>query len=130
MQIFLDENKFGPGKIDGRLGQFTLKALAHYNYSIGVDAKDWSAVLKKSRKAIKTSFTNYTLKDDDYGFIGELSFQSPTCGARLAAPARNSVGNDSRLSSETPRARSPVAVSPTAQHRSGFGPLRAAPWLT
>ncbi len=31
VQIFLDENRFGPGKIDGRLGQFTEKALAHYN---------------------------------------------------------------------------------------------------
>ena len=72
VQIFLDENQFGPGKIDGRLGEFTKKALAHYNYTIGVDAKDWSAVLKASRKAVRTSFTNYTLKEGDFQFIGDL----------------------------------------------------------
>ncbi len=77
VQIFLDENKFGPGKIDGRLGQFTKKALAHYNYSIGEDAKDWGAVLKKSKQAVPTPFTNYALKDDDFGFIGELPFDIP-----------------------------------------------------
>jgi lipoprotein-anchoring transpeptidase ErfK/SrfK len=77
VQIFLDENHFGPGKIDGRLGQFTLKALAHYNYSIGEKPKDWGPVLKKSKKAIKTPYTNYTIKEGDFGFIGDLSFEIP-----------------------------------------------------
>ena len=71
VQIFLDENFFGPGKIDGRLGQFTTKALAHYNYSIGVDPKDWGPVLKKAKKAIEIPYTNYLVKDDDFGFIGD-----------------------------------------------------------
>ena len=35
-QIFLDENNFGPGKIDGQLGQFTRIALAHYNHVHGL----------------------------------------------------------------------------------------------
>ena len=77
VQIFLDENNFGPGKIDGQLGQFTRSALAHYNVSIQQDPKDWSAVLKNSKKAVPTPYTNYTLKDGDFGFIGELSFDIP-----------------------------------------------------
>lgn len=77
VQIFLDENNFGPGKIDGRLGQFTTKALAHYNYSIDVDPKDWGPVLKKANEAVKTPYTNYTIKDDDFGFIGDLPFKIP-----------------------------------------------------
>jgi len=77
LQIFLDENNFGPGKIDGQLGEFTSKALAHYNYSIGEGAKDWGPALKKSKKAVTTPFTNYTLKEEDFGFIGALPFKIP-----------------------------------------------------
>ncbi len=35
LQIFLDRAEFAPGKIDGRYGQFTLKALALYRQSRG-----------------------------------------------------------------------------------------------
>jgi len=77
VQIFLDENNFGPGKIDGHLGQFTKKALAHYNYAAGVDPKDWRSVLKNSKKSIATPYTNYTLKDGDFAFIGDLPFDIP-----------------------------------------------------
>ena len=77
VQIFLDENKFGPGKIDGRLGQFTTKALAHYNYANGIDPKDWGPVIKKSKEAVETPFTNYTVKDEDFRFIGNLPFDIP-----------------------------------------------------
>ncbi|MGI9244746.1 MAG: L,D-transpeptidase [Verrucomicrobiales bacterium] len=75
VQIFLDENHFGPGKIDGRLGEFTKKALAHYNFSTGVNPKDWGPVLKKSKVAVAKPYTEYTMKDDDFGYIGELSFE-------------------------------------------------------
>ena len=77
VQIFLDENMFGPGKIDGRLGQFTTKALAHYNYSIGENAKDWGPVIKKSKEAVKTPFTNYTVREEDFEFIGDLPTDIP-----------------------------------------------------
>ncbi len=30
LQIFLDNNYFGPGKIDGKMGEFFRKALVHY----------------------------------------------------------------------------------------------------
>src|SRR5437660_10105452 len=30
LQIFLDNSDFGPGKIDGRMGEFFRKALVHY----------------------------------------------------------------------------------------------------
>lgn len=35
LQIFLDRSEFAPGKIDGRYGQFTVKALALYRESRG-----------------------------------------------------------------------------------------------
>src|SRR3954468_5827472 len=36
LQIFLDNNDFGPGKIDGRLGEFFRKALVHYKRAHGM----------------------------------------------------------------------------------------------
>ena len=35
LQVFLDRANFGPGKIDGRYSDFTLKALALYRESRG-----------------------------------------------------------------------------------------------
>lgn len=77
VQIFLDDHQFGPGKIDGRLGQFTEKALAHYNYSTGVDPKDWGPVLKQSAAAVPIPYTEYTIKDGDFAYIGDLPFEIP-----------------------------------------------------
>src|ERR1700694_4149480 len=36
LQIFLDNNDFGPGKIDGRMGEFFRKALVHYKRAHGM----------------------------------------------------------------------------------------------
>src|ERR1041384_8855884 len=33
LQIFLDNNDFGPGKIDGRMGEFFRKALISYKHA-------------------------------------------------------------------------------------------------
>src|SRR5881628_880361 len=33
LQIFLDNNYFGPGKIDGKMGEFFRKALISYKHS-------------------------------------------------------------------------------------------------
>jgi len=33
LQIFLDNNDFGPGKIDGKMGEFFRKALVSYKHS-------------------------------------------------------------------------------------------------
>src|ERR1043165_5349185 len=36
LQIFLDNNNFGPGKIDGRMGEFFRKALVAYKVAHGM----------------------------------------------------------------------------------------------
>src|SRR4026207_1041051 len=36
LQIFLDNNDFGPGKIDGQMGEFFRKALVHYKRAHGM----------------------------------------------------------------------------------------------
>ena len=37
LQIFLDNNNFGPGKIDGEMGEFFRKALVAYKKANGME---------------------------------------------------------------------------------------------
>ena len=72
VQIFLDDNNFGPGKIDGQMGKFTTAAVAHYNYIHGLQNNNWIKVLKDSEKRISSPYGVYTLKESDFGFIGNV----------------------------------------------------------
>lgn len=67
MQIFLDSQRFGPGVIDGRPGEFTAKALNLYRQSQGLapDAiPDVSAI---------QPFTTYTVTAKDLGTLGSMA---------------------------------------------------------
>ncbi|MGA0845668.1 MAG: L,D-transpeptidase family protein [Luteolibacter sp.] len=56
LQIFLDENHFGPGIIDGKPGRFTLLAVQAWNEANGHPPDDWSAVNQAARAAILEPF--------------------------------------------------------------------------
>lgn len=75
LQIFLDESNFGPGKIDGRMGQFTKKAVAHYNYSKGIDYNNYYKVINESKNQIKDLYVTYSIKEQDLTYIGEVSLE-------------------------------------------------------
>ena len=75
LQIFLDESNFGPGKIDGEMGQFTRKAVAHYNYSEGIDYNNYYKAINESENQIKDLYVTYSIKEQDLTFIGELSLE-------------------------------------------------------
>jgi lipoprotein-anchoring transpeptidase ErfK/SrfK len=73
LQIFLDQKCFGPGKIDGRWGEFTGKALGVYARANGlpVDATIYDRLQLGDLYPI---YTTYTIQDADAGWIG------PTAG--------------------------------------------------
>jgi lipoprotein-anchoring transpeptidase ErfK/SrfK len=75
IQIFLDENNFGPGKIDGQMGTFTKAAVAHYNYVSGLESGDWAKVLADSKKAISTPYTDYKIKEADLKFVADVPME-------------------------------------------------------
>ena len=75
IQIFLDEKMFGPGKIDGQMGQFTRKAVAHYNVLFGLKYNNFSRVLSESRALIKQNYTTYTVSEGDFKFVGNIPFE-------------------------------------------------------
>ena len=74
LQIFLDGRLFGPGKVDGRPGEFTLKALHRYQQALGQPP----TALHEHQldlSSIASLYTDYTLRPEDLKFVGELPSQ-------------------------------------------------------
>jgi lipoprotein-anchoring transpeptidase ErfK/SrfK len=66
----LDQQLFGPGKIDGRPGEFFTKALKRYQRAQGLPE---SGVIDKNipLDSVFPVYTFYTITEDDLKFIGE-----------------------------------------------------------
>jgi len=80
LQVFLDRSNFSPGKLDGRFGEFTVKALNLYRQSKGEQPKP-AAPAKKDATPDVTGldfstatpvFITYTVTDADLATVGEL----------------------------------------------------------
>ncbi len=56
LQIFLDQSNFGPGVIDGRIGQFSELAVKSWNEVNGHPLDSWTAVNTAARKAVPEPF--------------------------------------------------------------------------
>jgi lipoprotein-anchoring transpeptidase ErfK/SrfK len=69
IQIFLDENNFGPGYLDGRIGEFGKKAASVYNQIKGVPVGDYSLIIESARKRVPEIYTTYTIKEGDLKFV-------------------------------------------------------------
>jgi len=71
LQIFLDGKLFGPGKVDGRPGEFTTKALKRYQTANSMPETEIDAhALDLS--AITPLFTEYTIRQEDLKFVGDV----------------------------------------------------------
>ncbi|HSI14218.1 MAG TPA: L,D-transpeptidase family protein [Chthoniobacter sp.] len=69
LQIFLDQQLFGPGKIDGRPGEFLSKALLRYQLAHGLPQ---TGVLDANipLDSVYPVYTFYTFKEEDLKFVG------------------------------------------------------------
>ncbi len=71
LQIFLDTHLFGPGKLDGRPGEFTTKALKRYQRAHGLPETEMEThTLDLS--SVPQTYTTYTIRPEDLTFVGEL----------------------------------------------------------
>jgi lipoprotein-anchoring transpeptidase ErfK/SrfK len=68
LQIFLDNNYFGPGKIDGRMGEFFGKALVHYKRSHGM--AETGAVDQSLIDQVPEAYTSYVIPPEAENFVG------------------------------------------------------------
>jgi lipoprotein-anchoring transpeptidase ErfK/SrfK len=69
-QIFLDQQLFGPGKIDGRPGEFYTKALKRYQKAHALP-ETGKVDENLPLETVFPVYTTYTIKPEDLKFIGE-----------------------------------------------------------
>ena len=68
LQIFLDNSDFGPGKIDGKMGEFFRKALISYKHAHAMPKT--GAVDNWLLDQVPVTYTTYTVRPDDEKLIG------------------------------------------------------------
>lgn len=99
LQVFLDRAEFAPGKIDGRYGEFTLRALALYRQAQGAEvAKD---SVKKSREerdpdvsgldlsGVEPVFIDYKVTEGDGQAVGTMADQVEEQARQESMPYRS-----------------------------------------
>ena len=74
LQIFLDQQLFGPGAIDGRPGEFVGKALRRYQRAHGLPD---TGILDENipLDSVFPIYTTYTIKPEDFKFVGPMPRQ-------------------------------------------------------
>src|SRR6184192_2951327 len=70
LQIFLDNSDFGPGKIDGRMGEFFRKALISYKHAHAMPKT--GAVDQWMLDQVPVTYTTYTVREEDLEQIGDV----------------------------------------------------------
>lgn len=92
VQIYLDYNDFGPGKIDGQIGEFTLKAGEIFNQVHGFPKGDWSHILRAARKQITNTYAAYRLMENDFRFVVPSLPQKPELQMKYKYLGYRSIG--------------------------------------
>lgn len=70
LQIFLDNNLFGPGKLDGAVGEFTYKAVVNYNFAHGERSLyDWNPVIAAATREVPVIFAAFKISADLTKFV-------------------------------------------------------------
>ncbi len=78
LQIFLDRRMFGPGKVDGAIGEFTYKAVVNYNYSGGhADYYDWQRVIRDAEREVPVVYAACKITDDLLAHVNPKLPQKP-----------------------------------------------------
>ena len=91
LQIFLDQRSFGPGKIDGRWGEFCAKALQRYQKANGQEPTGQiDEALQGELQHIFPIYTTYTLTADDFTEVGDTPLK-PKEQAKVKAMLYRSI---------------------------------------
>jgi lipoprotein-anchoring transpeptidase ErfK/SrfK len=78
VQIFLDRHLFGPGKLDGAVGEFTYKAVVNYNFARGhQDIYDWAPVLRAAEAEVPVIFAAFQIRAELGKFVNPLLPEKP-----------------------------------------------------
>jgi lipoprotein-anchoring transpeptidase ErfK/SrfK len=92
LQIYLDQRSFGPGKIDGRWGEFTAKALVRYQVANGQPPTGQiDQAMQQELSKIFPIYKDYTLTAEDVQRVGDVP-SKPSEQAKKKAMLYRSVG--------------------------------------
>jgi lipoprotein-anchoring transpeptidase ErfK/SrfK len=76
LQIFLDQRSFGPGKIDGKWGEFVAKALQRYQRANGQNPTGQiDGALQQQLQKIFPIYTTYQLTEEDFSRVGNIPYK-------------------------------------------------------
>ena len=95
IQIYLDSQNFGPGKIDGALGEFTHKAVRYFNQARGAKPEEldnWYQVIKEAKRMVPQPFSEYKIHQDDFKFINPKLPSEPAEQEKLKFLAYRNAG--------------------------------------
>jgi lipoprotein-anchoring transpeptidase ErfK/SrfK len=92
VQIYLDQELFAPGKIDGELGEFSYKAVVNWNFAHGKsDLYDWEIVVKNARSKVPVAQASYTIRADLQSYINPKLPEQPERWAEFKAMSYRSM---------------------------------------
>lgn len=92
IQIFLDRNLFGPGKLDGAVGEFTYKAVVNYNYAHGIrDLYDWGRVQEAAEGEVPVPYAAFKIKADLVPYVNSTLPEEPEFQAKATFMAYRSL---------------------------------------
>ncbi len=92
LQIFLDRNLFGPGKLDGAMGEFTYKAVVNYNYAHGYrDLYSWQPALKAAEKEVPVIYAAFKIPPEMLSHVNPELPEKPEEQVNFPAMAYRSL---------------------------------------
>lgn len=92
VQVFLDQNYFGPGKLDGAVGEFTYKAIVNYNYSHGAaDLYDWTRVTQEAERTVRVLYAAYRVGEEMMAHVNPDLPEDPALQAEFPWMAYRSL---------------------------------------
>ena len=86
LQILLDRQLFGPGKLDGLPGEFTVKALQRYQGKHGLAPTDLAGHGIDLAAILPETYTEYTIRQEDLRFVGTVPAKPPEQSLRKYLP--------------------------------------------
>jgi lipoprotein-anchoring transpeptidase ErfK/SrfK len=91
LQVFLDQNSFGPGEIDGHWGEFCTKALQRYQVANRQQPTGQiDAEMLKKLEQISPLYITYQLTENDFKSVGHAPHK-PSEAARVKAMPYRSI---------------------------------------
>jgi lipoprotein-anchoring transpeptidase ErfK/SrfK len=92
LQIFLDKHLFGPGKLDGAVGEFTYKAVVNYNYANGHrEIYNWEHALAAAAKEVPVMYASFKIRPDLMQHVNPDLPEKPEEQVKFPAMAYRSI---------------------------------------